>query len=254
MRASRVAPCALLVLALLALPSAKAGATPTAVFTSPTEPDLVGDWNLVPPSGAGHEGILGYLYGWRNLTRIDDFGGDPGDRWWSFTSGAEVSGLAMFAYNQFTFGYLDGTTGFHSVLSLTGAGPGYLMLPTRHFAASDPLSRFALFAAATGTLFDSAQAEDHMVTFQITGNADQYGRDFSANHVGDFVIGWEDLPFGISDRDYNDLVLEVRGAQPIRGPLPAVPEPSTAVLLASALAVDLVVRKKASGRPEPNMT
>jgi hypothetical protein len=215
------------------LQPSNASATP--VSTSPGgEPDLIGDWNLVPPSQPGHEGILGYLYGWQNLTRIDDVDGLLTDRWWSFTSGAEVDARAMFAGNTFTFGFLDSSSEFHGVLTY-GSAQGYLNLGSRHFASSDPVNRFALFELARGRLFDSAQAQDHMVTFQVTGNANQYGRDFSSNPIGAFVIGWEDLPLSMSDRDYNDFVLAVRGVQLAQAPIAPIPEPPTVALFGSVL-------------------
>lgn len=52
---------------------------------------------------------------------------------------------------------------------------------------------------------NSANHDDHMVTFQ-----------FSPTH---YIIAWEDRPLSGSDRDYNDMVLEVRWLAPV--PLPA---------------------------------
>jgi len=225
-RSSRLISRTFVLLALVVLPSAPADAT-TLVLPSFDEPDLLGDWNLVSPSGPGHEGVLGYLYGWSNLTRVDD----PNDRWWSFTTGGEANARASFAGSSFDFGWRD-TTGFHEILSY-GGGPGYLDGPTGHFTSTDP-SRFTL--RSVSGFFDSAQAEDHMVTFQITGNADQYGRDYTANIIGNFIIAWEDLPFSFSDLDYNDFVLELSGAQLTTEPLTPVPEPATVMLLASGLA------------------
>lgn len=46
---------------------------------------------------------------------------------------------------------------------------------------------------------------------------------------GNYVIGWEDLDFrGSTDKDYNDLVVEIHGAAP-------VPEASTLMLFGSGL-------------------
>lgn len=63
-----------------------------------------------------------------------------------------------------------------------------------------------------------------MVTYLITGSLDH-----PDNHVGAYVIAFEDLPGG-GDRDYNDLVVEVRG--PLDAP--SVPAPATLVLLLGA--------------------
>ena len=231
MRASCVSSRAFLLFTLLFLPCVDADATP--ILPNAAEPDLVGDWNLVSPSAPGHDGILGFLYGWNNLTRVDDLGA-PSDRWWSIGVGAAARPLSRFAGSSFDFGWLDQTTQFHNILSY-GGPVGYINLPDVSFASSDLLNRFAL-RASNGSVFNSAQADDHMVTFQITGNADQYGRDYSANIIGNYILAWEDLPFFQSDRDYNDFVLELRGVRPIAEPMPVIPEPPTAVLLSSGLA------------------
>jgi hypothetical protein len=46
--------------------------------------------------------------------------------------------------------------------------------------------------------------------------------------TGNYVLAWEDLA-GLGDRDYNDLVVEVRGAAP------ATPEPGTLLLIGAGL-------------------
>ena len=50
------------------------------------------------------------------------------------------------------------------------------------------------------------------------------------NHIGAFVIAFEDLS-GLGDRDYNDLVVEVRGVSDA-----PIPLPGTLVLAAAGLA------------------
>ncbi len=239
MRASRVSCRTFLLFTLLFLPCADADATP--ILPNVAEPDLEGDWNLLSPSAPGHEGILGFLYGWNNLTRVDDLGA-LSDRWWSIGVGAEATPLSRFAGFSFDFGWLDQSAQFHNILSYGGPA-GYINLPGVPFASNDVLNRFALHPF-TGTPFNSAQADDHMVTFQITGNADQYGRDYSANIIGNYILAWEDLPLFLSDRDYNDFVLELSGVRPIAEPMPAIPEPSTAVLLASGLAAMRYFRRR----------
>jgi hypothetical protein len=220
---------------------AEAHGTPTPVLPSPGEPDLTGDWNLVPPSAQGHEGILGFLYGWDNLTRVDD----EDDRWWSFEAGAEASLRASWAGNQFDFGYLD-TNGFHSILTHLSGATGYFALPARPLVSGEAANRLALGVFAGR--FDSAQAEDHMVTFEVTGSASQYGRDYSANLVGSFVVGWEDLPFRMSDRDYNDFVLELRGVRPTGDPMAPIPEPASALLVGSGIAAMWIARRRRERR------
>jgi hypothetical protein len=83
-----------------------------------------------------------------------------------------------------------------------------------------------------------------MVTFQITGNAQQYGRDYSGNQIGNFIVAWEDLPFAISDRDYNDFVLELSGVRLALETSNPVPEPASAVLFVSGLVAIWQVRRR----------
>jgi hypothetical protein len=197
MRASRVARHVVVLFAFFFLPFANADATP--ILTSSGEPDLVGaGTSCRRPRQDTRASSDTSTVGTISLTRVDDFGGGLVDQWWSFAPGAEARALSMFAGNSFDFGFLDASSAFHNILSYDG-GPGYLNFPAVPFASSEPLNRFAL-RTASGTVFNSAQAEDHMVTFQITGNTDQYGRDFSANIIGNYILGWEDLPFFMSDR------------------------------------------------------
>ena len=208
-----------------------ADATP--ILPNAIEPDLVGDWISCPRQRQDMTESSDFSTGGDNLTRVDDLG-TLSDRWWSIGVGAEARPLSSFAgYLSILVGWtrpLSSTTSFR-----TGGPSGYINLPGVPFASSDLLNRFALHTSG-GTAFNSAQADDHLVTFQITGNADQYGRDYSANIIGNYILAWEDLPLSLSDRDYNDLVLELGGVRPIAEPMPVIPEPPTAVLLASGLA------------------
>jgi len=55
---------------------------------------------------------------------------------------------------------------------------------------------------------DNASGNDHIVTWLITGGPS----------AGNYVIAWEDQDLG--DADYQDLVVEICGAEPIE-PIPA---------------------------------
>jgi hypothetical protein len=77
----------------------------------------------------------------------------------------------------------------------------------------------------SGGYANSANHDDHMVTFRL-----------SATH---YVIAWEDRPLSASDRDYNDMVLEVRWLTPV--PLPA----ALPLLLSGLLALGGLTRSLA---------
>ncbi|MBL3589330.1 MAG: PEP-CTERM sorting domain-containing protein [gamma proteobacterium endosymbiont of Lamellibrachia anaximandri] len=53
----------------------------------------------------------------------------------------------------------------------------------------------------------NACVRDHMVTWEI----------LNGQSAGNFILAWEDL----TDNDFNDLVLEVRGTKPVGTPEPA---------------------------------
>jgi hypothetical protein len=112
------------------------------------------------------------------------------------------------------------------------------------------MSQFVLHAGDEGRVSYSSRRDDRMVTFQITGNASQYGRDYSANPIGGFIVAWEDAPLDLSDRDYNDFVLELRGARLVADPLPPIPEPATIALFGSGLAAMWWRRRRQQGATE----
>ena len=204
------------------------------------EPDLIGDWNLIPPDQDGHEGVLGYLYGWANVTRVDDFGAPTTDQWWRGTApgGGVACARGIWAGNVFDFGWLDPGDGFHVILPDLAGGDYIDPLEPRNFLTDGPGPfRFAINCGATPNWTSCEQdngGEDHMVTFRISGNADEYGRDYSHNPVGDYVVAWEDMPFGVYEREYNDLIVQVHGAAPYL-PSSVVPEPCSGLLLAGGL-------------------
>jgi hypothetical protein len=214
-------------LALLALLSAGSASANTIVLPSPSEPDLLGGG-----------GILDRLYGLANLTRIDD----SVDQLWQNTSSQVLTAEAKFAALDQEFGYLPGSSGgmFMPLFSVHNDCADAAMLgappctasAVLSMADSGPVFRFA--DKAGGIVWRSLESgnphtgssffEDHMVSFLITGGP-------SAGH---YLIAFEDLPFydskghSVSDRDYNDLVVEVALS-------PVIPEPGTVSLLGPAL-------------------
>jgi Domain of unknown function (DUF4114)/VPDSG-CTERM motif len=194
--------------AALCLSASSAMATQTPVLTS-GEPSLAS--------------ILDTAYGMGNYTRIDD-GVD--NIWWQVIGGpatvkAKYAGNGNDLWTATTpAGLLDNFVVAGNVGSLGTIAP-----------TSNPF----LFADVTsggssigGNYFVSdsslnVSGQDHMVTFQIN-------KDTAGNALIDtYVIAWEDLQYAVSDKDFNDLVVEVSGVTP-------VPDSGTTmILLGSAL-------------------
>ena len=183
------------------------------------------------PSLATPGGILDQLYGLGNVSRVNDA---LDQKWLNPGSATAILRAKYSGYSQ-TFGFVTGApSSFRSSRSLA---MGSSTVPAR---ASPPRSRGRASAgddpngAAVGLDLwrdveaDNADGLDHMVTYLITGSLDH-----PDNHVGAYVIAFEDLPGG-GDRDYNDLVVEVRGPLDAPSDAPSVPAPATLVLLLGA--------------------
>lgn len=154
---------------------------------------------------------------------------DPGGEVFSGATTIEVD--AKYSAYQQTFGWYQ----------FTGAGNPVDLHPLFTHALDglgdwdsvliNPVGNFGFFDTAANRLghgvytwFSEAHenplSEDHMVTYNLaalTGDS-QYN--------GCVLAGWEDLPLALSDRDYQDFVVQFS---------PVVPEPMTLVLVGIGL-------------------
>jgi len=162
-----------------------------------------------------------YTNGSITATRIDDYGigvnlhlvygsaGSADDKVW--TDGiAIMTAQARFAAYEQEFGYDLGTgDGYEKVFDVTGSG--YAVSGSGNF--DFPLnSTWNWVRDGTGNRWYSDPAYnnddlDHMITFQITGLVDG---------TTTWLVFWEDLTgpkqcWCGSDRDFNDLVVEIKG-------------------------------------------
>lgn len=189
-----------------------------------------GDGALSTLTGFG--GILDRLYGWNNLERIDD----DFDQIFDFGEGWATAQVKYAGYSQ-NFGYIadlnDDEIFDEAAISLftvpgglannfdnsIALGPNYQgSFSTSHkfIFTNDPNG-----ASLPSTWYSknsmNPSDEDHMVTYRIIGNG--FGHD--NNMIGNLILAWEDKPYDISDRDFNDLVVEIT----------PTPEPATMILL-----------------------
>jgi len=206
----------------------------------PTQPEGAGEWNLYDSTGGGGgAGIMEWIYGAGNFTRVDD----AADIFWTDAVGqngvifdAVYAGSGQGLYLTKPNG-TSATTA--SALTWSGSstdnppfrGTGVISLPD---LPSDPF----LFADNTAGFWSSSPSlnsdrEDHMVTFLVTGYLNTPGipSGMTALTQPTYVIAFEDTAGG--DYDYNDLVVEVHGVSPTQT---SVPEGGSALgLIAGSL-------------------
>lgn len=172
--------------------------------------------------------VLNEIYGFGNWEPYNA----PDELWRNLNGQAKAE--ARFADAEQNFGFLPGAIGgtFQPLFNVTA--DGYLSgspSATLSVAQTGDIFRFAddpsdypLWSSKTS---DNGDGMDHMRTYSITGGPS----------AGNYVIAWEDLPKCKSDLDYQDLVVEVSGVQPI-------PEPASFLLLGLGC---MALRKKRRG-------
>lgn len=181
--------------------------------------------NAPYPGEASHGEILSTVYGGtfsadgENFvngsgvvaTRIEDGGDELFD-----SSVISADARAVFADHDQSFGYIDGESGgsFTELFSVSGYGFG-ASGTTAGTSIEGPF-RFArngsegILASSQAT--DNPDDADQMVTYLISGEG-----------IGEpiYALFFEDNAFGVADRDFQDLVVEVRGIGATIIPTPA---------------------------------
>lgn len=187
------------VVGMILVTSGTANAYFTTINPSPGEPDLLG------PGG-----ILDTLYGLSNIARIQD-GPFPGDQLWANLNGGATAVATWSAASQ-TVGYIPGSSGgaFMPLFTVPPGAMGYYPGGSGIIPGSVPVFRLADqpggWPVWSSQESDNASGNDHMVTWLITGGPS----------AGSYAIAWEDQDLG--DADYQDIVVEISGAEPIPAP------------------------------------
>jgi len=149
-----------------------------------------------------------------------------------FSGGQAIQATARYAANVQTFGWYQYTgvgdpTTLTPLLEVMDTGLG-----DWGSATISPVGDYGFYDRAwlpgedDYTWFsesdENLNGEDHLVLYDL-------GLLVDSSYAGSFLMSWEDKPFADSDRDYNDLVLELRATS-------IVPEPTSIALLGLGIA------------------
>ncbi|MFQ5414938.1 MAG: hypothetical protein ACE5E6_10815 [Phycisphaerae bacterium] len=184
------------------------------------------------------------------LSLLDGYGntGGPGtssglDQTWTLDR-ATLSGDVRFVHRSHAFGFTD-AVGYHELLEVRSRPPRFLAPGLISFDdvvvagpdwtwdrsdanRNDQVGPHHASSDETTNRLDrqDAHRDDHLITYEITG-LDRPGPTW--------LLFWEDRQHG-RDRDFNDLVVEVRGVS-------TVPAPGAAVLALLGLGLASLVRR-----------
>lgn len=171
-----------------------------------------GAWELTATGGSFNRLIFELAgYANRNTFGIYDIH-DPSNRLQIFAGSAGAGAISGIVENA---GFMFEVLGGGSAAFSSSTFGYYLSGPGGTFFSQDHLN------AAGG---------DQMVAFQGQGDlyVDASGHGPGLFTSGEFILAWEDLVVGRSDRDYNDFVVMVESVTP-------VPAPATLALLGLGL-------------------
>jgi hypothetical protein len=199
-----------------------------------------------PGQELGHAGIFSNTYGGTfvangvnysngsvTATRCEDFGNNYADGCWnSLTGDISARAIARYAGYQQSLGIFDGESGGSLSQLFTVVGEGLSVTGSADVHMSSGAFRFARAGGgdeisgvlATSLALDNIMGQDQMVSYHLTG----------PGGLNRYVLFFEDLTAAQnSDWDFNDLVVEIRGASAgvVAVPLPPAVWSGLTVLL-----------------------
>lgn len=147
----------------------------------------------------GMGGALDTLYGLENLERV----ADSDDQYWTNEGEGRAVVRAAFRSDPGRLEVLTAEAERRQVLTVEGfgndaSGEGQLPLP------DGALFRWGYIGHYSSVSTENPDGADHMVTWRVT----------QGPAAGKYVIAWEDRDAPMTDRDFQDVVIEVSNVRP----------------------------------------